>query len=111
MIERRAKDIMREHKFMALHKERQMSNDPRDTQFAGFALASRQEIFSKLNWLDFGFTLEQQASIDHAIDGILTRRAYDLATHVYEHTLGAITRNPELGLREVPDMPVLPEEK
>lgn len=61
------------------------SDDLRDTQFACFAKLLRQEMFTKLKWLDFGFTPKQQESIDEAIDHLIAQRTYDFAEHLLKN--------------------------
>ena len=81
-----------------------MDNSERDTHFQGFAKLLWDEISHDLRFLDFGFSPEQQASIDNHIREVIAQRAYDLAIHVTNHTRGAISRDPNFVIRHnVPD--------
>lgn len=53
----------------------------RDTKFLGFAKLLWPEISHNLRFFDFGFSAEQQASIDERIQEIIAQRAYDLVAH------------------------------
>ena len=56
----------------------------RDTHFQGFAKLLWDEISHNLRFLDFGFSPEQQASIDNHIREVIAQRAYDLAFHLLQ---------------------------
>jgi hypothetical protein len=62
-----------------------MGDNERDTHFAGFARLLRQDIFAKLNFLDFGFSDQQQATIDRGVDKMIAQRVYDLVMHTLLH--------------------------
>lgn len=84
--------------------------ESRDTQFAGFAENLYKELAQNVANHAAGPSYESIEAFKQEQYRIIAQRAYDLATHIYEHTLGAITRDPELGLRNVPDLTTWPEE-
>lgn len=85
-----------------------MTTDPRDTQFAGFAARLLQELLDQgayvaiSEWATGGDSFKSEQ--------LIARRAYDLATHIYEHAINANTADPEIGLRYIPDLREWPEE-
>jgi hypothetical protein len=96
-----------------------MSNNPRDTQFAGFAKALYDDIrhmFDDLQSQKYWGELDEAKQTEEDIKSYIARRAYDLI----EHACDAIddkqwdyeSRLSSWHMREsIPDMPVLPEEK
>lgn len=82
-----------------------MSDNERDTHFAGFARLLWDDLNTKLDfWID-----TTEPNFTEEFEFIIARRAYDLACHVATHTLLSAHGD----MRKIPDMiewPVVPGE-
>lgn len=91
-----------------------MSNNQRDTQFQGFAKALWDELEQAIRQ-DPGFIPEGKTGRDRYIpewEGIIARRAYDLAIHVLDESRGTISRDPAFVIKHnVSDMTDLQKEQ
>lgn len=92
-------------------EERRVSE--RDTKFAGFAALVLKEIDNTIGRQtkeaqEYGLTIKDEKMYAHELGTIIARRAYDLACHVWNETVGG--GNPEMVINGVRDMPELPEE-
>lgn len=70
-----------------------MSENPRDTQFAGFAALVLKEIDDAIGRqtkeaLEHGLSGKDEKRFANELGVIIARRAYDLALHVVNETIG-----------------------
>jgi hypothetical protein len=98
-----------------------MSDNARDTQFAGFAKLLLKELLDDI-LDDYGFIggRENYADLNHDLsicEGIIARRAYDLACHAVGHVSEWNAAEMEVGFKtaqdivsDIPDMIEWPDE-
>jgi len=93
-----------------------MNNNPRDTQFSGFAALLASDIRDSIRQLYADFGLEPDSLIDlniHKIEPIIALRAYDLVYHAVEDLRGCdlACDSIEGSVNDISDLTTFPKEQ
>lgn len=82
------------------------NTEPRDTQFLGFAKGLWKDLETHIDFIPEGRT--GRKTFLPMVERIIAQRAYDLVKHIMDT---AYVHDICTTMDEIPDMPVLPEQK